>query len=97
MRLVVPLGNAPFCTTTKVMDWMVARHIKLIEHSPYSLDLAPTNFFLFPEMKWELAGLTLTQRRSRRSGRGMFGVLQRQTLPRLAGVGFSAMSSVSRS
>jgi histone-lysine N-methyltransferase SETMAR len=31
----------------------------MIEHLPYSPDLAPANFFLFPKVKKELAGLTL--------------------------------------
>jgi hypothetical protein len=42
------------------MDWMLARQIKLIEHPPYSPDLARTHYFLFPRVKRELAGLTLT-------------------------------------
>ncbi len=40
---------------------MAARDIKLIEHLPYSPDLAPANFFMFPKVKRELAGLTLTR------------------------------------
>jgi hypothetical protein len=39
----------------------VARDIRLIEHPPYSPDLAPANYFLFPRVKRELAGPTLTQ------------------------------------
>jgi hypothetical protein len=31
------------------------------EHLPYSPDLAPADFFLFPKVKKELAGLTLTK------------------------------------
>jgi hypothetical protein len=30
-------------------------------HPPYSLDITPTNFFLFPRVKSELAGLSLSQ------------------------------------
>jgi hypothetical protein len=40
---------------------MAAWDIKLIEHPPYSPDLAPGNFFLFPKVQRELADLTLTQ------------------------------------
>ncbi len=40
---------------------MAARGIKLIEHPPYSPDLAPADYFLFPRVKRELAVLTLTQ------------------------------------
>ncbi len=35
--------NAPVHTTAKVTDWLAARDIKLIEHLPYSLDLAPAD------------------------------------------------------
>jgi histone-lysine N-methyltransferase SETMAR len=44
-----------------VTDFMAARGIKLIEHPPYSPNLAPADYFLFPRIKRELAGLTLTQ------------------------------------
>jgi hypothetical protein len=44
-----------------VMDWMAAKQFKVIEHPPYSPDLALANFFLFPKVKRELAGLTLTK------------------------------------
>jgi hypothetical protein len=44
-----------------VTNWLAARDIKLIEHPPYLLDLAPADYFLFPRVKRELAGLTLTQ------------------------------------
>jgi histone-lysine N-methyltransferase SETMAR len=53
--------NAPVHTATKVTERLAARDIKLIEHPPYSLDLAPADYFLFPRIKRQLAGLTLTQ------------------------------------
>jgi histone-lysine N-methyltransferase SETMAR len=31
-------------------------HYELLEHPPYSLDLAPSNFSLFPKLKIFLAG-----------------------------------------
>jgi histone-lysine N-methyltransferase SETMAR len=31
-------------------------HYKLLEHPPYSSDLAPSNFYLFPKHKFFLAG-----------------------------------------
>jgi predicted acetyltransferase len=40
---------------------MAARQFMVIEHHPYSPDLAPANFFLFPKVKRELVGLTLTK------------------------------------
>jgi hypothetical protein len=33
----------------------------LLDHQPYSLDLAPTDFLLSQKFKKELAGLTLTK------------------------------------
>jgi histone-lysine N-methyltransferase SETMAR len=53
--------NAPVHTAAIVKDWMAARQFKVIEHPPYSPDLAPADFFLFPKVKRELAGLTLTK------------------------------------
>jgi hypothetical protein len=44
-----------------VKDWMAARQLKMIEHPPYSADLALAIFFLFPKVKRELAGLILTK------------------------------------
>jgi histone-lysine N-methyltransferase SETMAR len=51
--------NAPVHTAATVTDWLAARCVKMIEHPPYSPDLAPADFFLFPKVKKELAGLTL--------------------------------------
>jgi hypothetical protein len=39
----------------------VAKSVKMTPHPPYSLDITPTNFFLFPRVKSELAGLSLSQ------------------------------------
>ena len=33
----------------------------MIQHPPYLPDLAPADFFLFPKVKEQLAGITLTQ------------------------------------
>jgi histone-lysine N-methyltransferase SETMAR len=40
---------------------MAARDFRLINHPPYSPDLTPADFFLFPTIKRQLAGKTLTQ------------------------------------
>jgi histone-lysine N-methyltransferase SETMAR len=48
-------------TAATVTVWLAARRVKMIEHLPYSPDLAPADFFLFPKVKKELAGLTLTR------------------------------------
>ncbi len=51
--------NTPVHTAATVTDWLATRHVKMIEHPPYSPDLAPANFFLFPKVKKELEGLML--------------------------------------
>jgi histone-lysine N-methyltransferase SETMAR len=53
-----------------VKDWMAARQFKVIEHLPYSPDLAPADFFLFPKVKRELAGLTLTKKTFKKEWEG---------------------------
>jgi histone-lysine N-methyltransferase SETMAR len=53
--------NAPVHTATSVVDFLAAKGVKMIPHPPYSPDLAPGDFFLFPRVKSELAGQTLTQ------------------------------------
>jgi hypothetical protein len=53
--------NAPVHTAASITDWLAARCVKMIEHLPYSPELAPADFFLFPKMKKELMGLTLTR------------------------------------
>jgi hypothetical protein len=48
-------------TAATVTAWLAARRVKMIEHPPYLPDLALADFFLFPKVKKELAGLTLTR------------------------------------
>ncbi len=48
-------------TAAMVTNWMAAGRFQIIEHLPYSPDLAPADFFLFPSVKRELAGKALTQ------------------------------------
>jgi histone-lysine N-methyltransferase SETMAR len=51
--------NAPVHTAGVVGEWFAARNIQVLEHPPYSPDLAPADFFLFPHVKEKLAGLTI--------------------------------------
>jgi len=48
--------NAPVHTARSVADFMAKHRFKLVEHPPYSPDLAPADFFLFPKVKAMLAG-----------------------------------------
>lgn len=48
--------NAPAHTSMVVMAKMHELHFDLVPHPPYSPDLAPCDFFLFPVLKKHLAG-----------------------------------------
>jgi histone-lysine N-methyltransferase SETMAR len=52
--------NAPVHTAAVVKTWLAANNIQLLQHPPYSPDLAPADFFLFRRVKEELAGVRLT-------------------------------------
>ena len=48
--------NAPAFTALSIRQFLAERNIETLEHSPYSPDLAPCDFFLFPEIKSLLKG-----------------------------------------
>ena len=48
--------NAPVHTAAVAKDWFAANAIPLLEHPPYSPDVTPVDFFLFPKVKEALAG-----------------------------------------
>ena len=48
--------NARPHVSRATMEFMAKRKIKLFEHAPFSPDLAPCDFYLFPELKKCLAG-----------------------------------------
>ena len=48
--------NAPAHTALSVREFLATKQITVLEHPAYSLDLAPSDFFLFPEMKEILKG-----------------------------------------
>ncbi len=47
-------------TSQKVQQFLAEKKIQVIPHPPYSPDLAPADYFLFPTLKRELAGQTLS-------------------------------------
>lgn len=49
-------GNAPSHNALSVKQFLAKNSITLMEHPPYSPDLAPCDFFLFPKIKSELKG-----------------------------------------
>ena len=42
--------------TWKVYLFVFAKKVEMLDHPPYSPDLAPADYFLFPKIKAELAG-----------------------------------------
>jgi hypothetical protein len=48
--------NAPAHTALSVMECLASKQITVLEHHPYSPDLAPGYFFLFPEIREILKG-----------------------------------------
>ena len=48
--------NAPAHTSFAVRQFLTSKNITVIPHPPYSPDLAPCRFFLFPKMKLWLKG-----------------------------------------
>ena len=48
--------NAPAHTALSICQFLAERNIATLEHPPYSPDLAPCDFFLFPKIKSVLKG-----------------------------------------
>jgi hypothetical protein len=68
----------------------------MTENPSYSPDLAPVDFFLFPKVKKELAGLTLMKETFKKEWEGAVRTLTAADSPRHSSSGFTAMKSVSR-
>jgi len=51
--------NAPVHMAAKVQNWLAANAVQVLQHPPYSPDLAPADFFIFPLVKEHLAGTTI--------------------------------------
>lgn len=54
--------NASSHTAKKTMDVIAAAGIKLVQPSPYSPDLSPCDFFLFPKIKKGMRGIMFESR-----------------------------------
>lgn len=48
--------NAPAHTALRIRQFLTSHGMTLVPHPPYSPDLAPADFFLFPRMKRDLKG-----------------------------------------
>ncbi len=49
--------NASAHRAEPVMRWIGQHHIRTLEHPPYSPDLAPADFWMFPNLKRKLKGI----------------------------------------
>ena len=82
-------NDSPFINAAK--NWFAAAAIPLIADPPYSPDFAPADFFLFLNLKKQLAGLSLTQESLKDLGRGQQNYhlrgRRRRSVPPLVWVG----------
>ena len=49
--------NAPACNALSICEFLAKNNINVLNQLPYSLDLAPCNFFLFPKLKEVIKGM----------------------------------------
>ena len=70
--------NAPVHTAAVVAEWFAANNIQRLAHPPYWPDLAPADFFLFPHVKEQLAGLTLTADGVKTAWDGVVGKISKE-------------------
>jgi histone-lysine N-methyltransferase SETMAR len=55
-KKIIYQDNAPTHKSVLAMGKLRDLHYELLEHQPYSPDLAPFDFYLFPKLKIFLAG-----------------------------------------
>jgi histone-lysine N-methyltransferase SETMAR len=48
--------NAPAHTTLSIREFLAKKNIPVVPHPPYSPELAPCDFYLFPKLKSNLKG-----------------------------------------
>ncbi len=65
-------------TAKAVQEFLAKKRIKLLSHLPYSSDLAPADYFLFPKLKKELAGITMTQEKFKKEWEGVLLGISRE-------------------
>ena len=53
---VLQNDNAPAHTALSIQEFLVKKNILLLPHIPYSPDLAPCDFYLFPKLESKLKG-----------------------------------------
>ena len=53
---VLQYDNTPAHTVLSIWEFLANKIIPILPHPPYSPDLAPCNFYLFPKLKLKLTG-----------------------------------------
>ena len=53
---VLQHDKAPAHTTLSIQEFLAKKNIPVLPHPPYSPDLAPCDFYLFPKLKLKLKG-----------------------------------------
>jgi len=48
--------NTPAHTALSILEFLAKKNIPVLPHPPYSPDLAPCDFYLFPKLKSKLKG-----------------------------------------
>ena len=56
ISLFLPRDNASAHTAATMVDFLNQNEVQLLSHPPYSPDLTPCDFFLFPEVRKQLKG-----------------------------------------
>ena len=54
-----------------VADFLAGKSVQMLEHPPYSPDLAPADFWFFPRVKIALAGKTLSAETFKKESAGV--------------------------
>ncbi len=60
-----------------IHEFWPKKRIKLLSHPPYSPDLISADNFLFPKLKKELAGFTMTQEKFKKEREGVLRIVSR--------------------
>lgn len=55
-RILLHHDNASSHTAKRTIDYLATSNVELLGHPPYSPDLAPCDFYLFPKIKEKLKG-----------------------------------------
>ena len=61
-----------------IHEFLAKKRIKLLSNPPFSPNLIPADYFLFPKLKKELAGFTMTQEEFKKEWEGVLRRVSRE-------------------